>query len=540
MLKLLAIDDQRKDLEGICRILKWDDLGIEICGKATNGLEGLQLAIELKPDIIITDVIMPIMDGLAMQEEILKTIPDTKFIITSCYSDFNYAKKALDLKTVGYVLKPIIASDLLKVVEKALNICFAEKQKAIRENVFEERLQQNIPSLRENFLRRLFLGLGEKVGNIGDDLGFLGIDIHNDIPLCMLYIEVDEYAEIVSSHSTRDRNLLLENVKSIIDEHFTKKGLGYPVSIDESHVAVLAKSNGNILAASEDKYFYDLASALANDIKLQAGVSITVGMSPTVSNLEDASMCYKLAQDASKLKFKIGKGQIIKSIDLQEIGINIPYNADNLLQEIKTLLLSDSTDNIASFVDKLASSTRSHEQINYFKVMCISVVNYTQILLMEMKEEMKSIFGDENTLYCKLFNLETIEDIKQWIQNILTETQSFIYTKNTMRNHRVVEKIKDMVEMRYATALAIADIAHDIFLSPSYTSYIFKKASGVNFTEYLTQVRIRKSMEFLGNRDLKIYQVAELVGYDNKSYFCSVFKEKTGFTPSEYREKLWY
>ena len=96
MLKLLVIDDQRKDLEGICGILKWDALGIEICGKASNGQEGLLLAIELKPDIIITDVIMPIMDGLAMQEEILKTHPDTKFIITSLYSDFNYAKKALN------------------------------------------------------------------------------------------------------------------------------------------------------------------------------------------------------------------------------------------------------------------------------------------------------------------------------------------------------------------------------------------------------------------------------------------------------------
>lgn len=539
MLKLLIVEDQKKDLEGICGILKWDSLGIEISGTAMDGQEGLQKALEIKPQIIITDVVMPIMDGLALMEEAKAVLPNTKFIITSCYDEFSYIRRALDMNAVGYVLKPIIASDLHKVIVKAIDICNSERQKELGTEFLEKRLKDNLPIMRESFLKNIAYGIYKDEDILWDNIEFLGLNICKGMLFGILYLEIDEYEVLTEKYTTKDRYLMLEGIKSIMEERLSGKQSGYVITVDESHISILMVDEKQASESLENKNMLDFAAALSNDLNQQLKISVTIGVSHIVDNLLALELCFSQARDATKLKFQLGRGQIITAEDRLLPKGNVKYTADKLLQELKTLMFSGDQESICRFVDRAVTDYTDGCRETYTQFICISIINYMQMILMEMNESLKSAIDDENIIYENLAVLETVIDIKHYLTDILTLVQKFITNRMNLRNRRIVEKIEEIVKNRYAENLSINDIAPEIFFSPSYTSYIFKQETGKNFTEYLTKVRIDKSLELLENKNLKIHEIAELVGYNNKSYFCAVFRERTGVTPKEYREKLW-
>ena len=539
MLKLLIVDDQKKDLEGISGILNWSGLGIELVGSATDGQEGLRKAVELEPDIVITDVIMPLMDGLAFMEAAHKSIPRTRFIITSCHDDFNYVRKALSMNAVGYVLKPIVASDLQEVVEKTVAACEAEKRKSLSDEYLEKRLKENLPALRDELLRNIAYGNLPDEGAVWDNIAFLGLEIARGMVFSVLYIEVDEYEGLSTSLSIRDRHLLLVGVKFLIQENLSRRSRGYVVPVDESHVAVLVTDRKQDNAPQQYKNLVDLASVLSDELKRDFSLSVTIGASAPVESLLEVERCFSQAKEAVRIKFQLGKGQVILGEDVLQSENCAEYRSDQMLQALKTLLFSGDPSGVDGYVEELIQTNGGRISEAYTQFVCISALNFSQLVLMDLNESLNSVLGPDNRLFERLHRMETAVQIKDCMKETLTKIQTFVTNRTNLRNRHVVNKIEELVRERYATDLSIGGIAHEIYLSPSYASFIFKQENGISFTEYLTKYRIEKSREALKNPNYKIFEVAEMVGYNNKSYFCALFKERTGMTPKEYRESLW-
>ena len=538
MLKMLVVDDQTNELEGITGILKWNSLGIEIAGFAHNGQEGLEKALSLKPDIVITDVVMPHLDGLAMIEEIRKLLPNVKFIVSSCHDEFNYARSAIDLNAFGYILKPLIADDLNKTVLKVIEQCNHEKQRAMADEVMEKQLNESLPLLKDKFLTGIIFGMYTDWDDVWNDANFLQLRLIRDMSFCVLYLEVDDFKQITEKYSPKNKQLLLLNIRNIVQEHLDGKQSGYIVPVDECRFAVIMTlRNGNSIMPNR-KDLMEIINSMVGELKQRLGLSFTVGVGSTVDTICELEVSYKSAVDAARLKFKLGKGQIIRAEDQITSQGTLEFHVDNLRKDIKNLLISGCDNDIKKFVDNVAIPQDKHFTEPYIQFVCISIVNFTQLVLIDMGESFSSVFDNENQLYEKLSHIETIIDIRMWLKNVLEAVHGFIRQKGSIRSKKIADRIQILIEENYARDLSIDDIAHEVDLSPSYMSYTFKQETGKNIIEYLNGLRIEKAMELLKNPEIKIYQISEMVGYKSTSYFCMLFKGKTNITPKEYRDNI--
>jgi two-component system response regulator YesN len=274
-------------------------------------------------------------------------------------------------------------------------------------------------------------------------------------------------------------------------------------------------------------------------LKRDFSVSVTIGASAPVESLFDIERCFSQAKEAVRIKFQLGKGQVILAEDVLQSENCAEYRSDQMLQALKTLLFSGDPAGVDGYVEDLIQTAGGRISEAYAQFACISALNFSQLVLMDLNESLNGVLGADNRLFERLHRMETAVEIKQCMKETLLRIQAFITNRTNLRNRHVVNKIEELVRERYASDLSIGDIAHEIYLSPSYASFIFKQENGVSFTEYLTKFRIDKSREALKDPRHKIYEVAEMVGYNNKSYFCALFKERTGMTPKEYRESLW-
>lgn len=538
MLKLLIVDDQKKEREGISGIIDWESIGIIIAGEASNGREGLNRAIELRPEIIITDVVMPYSDGFNMIEEIKKILPGTKFIFVSCYSDFKYAQKAMQLNASAYILKPIIANELQNAVISIVETCNREKQKFFEDEQLEKQLKESIPFLRNNFLKNLVFGLYKEEEAVWENIKFLSLDIDISKNFNILLIEIDDYYEITKDYSPMKKQLLYLNLINIAEEYTIQKKIGYLIPINESHIVILIFLPGQESDFDKNRTVIDFATYLHGNLKQRLGLSLTIGIGTFTENIMDLEQCYKQAEQTANLKFNLGKGSVLKSEDRLIETKPINFNAESLQHEVKTLLTTGSSEDIKRFLDSHFISGIMTSSGAYTQFLCTSIINFAQLVLLEVGENLKSIFDNENIIYEKLFHLETIIDMKQWMTNVLIFLQEFMGKRTDLRKKRIVDQIKKIVQESCNIDLSIIDIANHVYLSPSYTSLIFKQETGESIIEYLIKLRMEKAMQLLKNPSLKVYDVAEKVGYTNKSYFCLVFKEKTGMTPKEYRDKV--
>lgn len=538
MLTLLLVDDQRKDLDGVSRMLNWEALGLRLVGTAVNGEDGQRKAEALSPDIILTDVIMPFMDGLAMMEAVRRTHPMTRFIFMSCHDEFSHVRKALSMGATGYVLKPVVASELQETVSKAVDEVTAEKQKELDEAHLEARLRESLPSLREGHLRSLLYGSDADEETLRENGRFLGIDIPKAACLCVLYLEIDEGVP-EGAGNAKERHLQHVGIRALVEEHVRVHPSTWLMTVDEAHLAMLFADASGDLEPVLRKRILDFATGLAADVRRLLGDTLTVGISPIARSLLDLERCFLQARDSVRLKFQLGKGQVILAEDRRLPEVRTGYDPNRMLQEIRRALLSPDPGDVDAFVDRLTGTSGEAPSESYTRFVCTSSLSFAQLVLLELNGTLEDALGDESGLYERTFRLETAQDIASCLKETLRAIQRHIGLRNGVRNQKIIEKIEEIVREKHASDLTIADVAHEIYLSPSYTGYLYKQETGRSFTEYLTRVRVEKAKELLRDTRLKIFEVAERVGFTNKSYFCSLFKEKTGLTPKEYRESLW-
>ncbi len=541
MLKLLLVDDQRKDLDGVSRMLNWESLGLRLIGTAVNGEDGLRKADSLSPDVIVTDVIMPFMDGLAMMEAVRRTHPRTRFIFMSCHDEFSHARKALSMGATGYVLKPVVASELQQTVARAVDEITAEKQKELDEAHLEARLRENLPLLREGYLRSLLYGTDADEETLRENGRFLGIEAPQDARLCVLFLEIDETAQedVAGAVKAKERHLQLVGIRTLVEEHLHELPSAHPMTVDEARLALLAIDASGDPEPLLRKRLLDFATVLSADVRRLHDASLTVGLSRIARGLVDLEGAYREARDAVRLKFQLGKGQVILAEDRRLPEVRTGYDPNRMLLEIRQALLSSDPADADAFVDRLTGTSGEAPSEAYTRFVCTSSLSFAQLVLLEFKGSLEEALGDEAGLYERTFCLETAQDIAACLKDSLRAIQRHIGQRTGVRNQRIIEKIEEIVREKHATELTIADVAHEIYLSPSYTGYLYKQETGRSFTEYLTRVRIERAKDLLRETRLKIFEVAEQVGFTNKSYFCSLFKEKTGVTPKEYRESLW-
>lgn len=538
LLNVIIIDDEPLVRVGLKSMLPWEELGYRIIGEATNGETGLELIIKHKPDIVITDIKMPVMDGLEMMRLAIRAEQSPKFIILSSHDQFQLVKQAMKQGAEEYLIKldlepEILINTLSSIREKILN----ERNKANDNIRFEKDLKENLNILREGFFKRIINRPVQSESLLVEQAAYLGIELGEGLACALIQINnLSVFEKYDSKEIHLFENSILNTINEIVNDIFC----GYTFTLNQGQF-VIVFSGDNI--TKTDLFLEkarNMGERLVNMLKQYFNIITSVGISNLCHGYLELPQAYLEGCRAAQYGFYSGTQSVIffqdlpksndaheEQVDFSELKNSIPKAIElHDLEMIKTIF-----DKVISILHE-SKVTREQAYDLCFQIAYL-VNNATGLNDMELKK----IIGYSNNLYESILTLDTLVEIIHWLTGLEQRLREFITVKDEQKNHRVINKAKKYILEHYMGEINLNDVASAINISAGYLSTIFKQYTGVCFTDFVTEVKMEEAKKLLRETGYKIYEIAEMLGYQNAYYFSKVFKKITGMTPSEFSGK---
>lgn len=504
--KILIVDDELIMRQGIAHMVDWEKEGFQIIGQASNGQEAIEIIKYDTPHIVITDVVMPKVDGIELAQYIQKNYPSIKILVLSSYSDFDYVKSSFKNGAVDYILKPSLnLAQLLETLKKSASS-------------FSDLSVTNESPDDEYMLNQLLIG---PQSNIDFDL-ISKMFIHNSFCLFGLNIKTLKYDHKTEKDLIDSLNYSLQNSSS--PEYVIKKITGkddfllFIINFNSNKYDALLELTASIADKNalnfKDTFFIvscvfssldKLKSTFENNfVELSNESFYNKGVKLLISSE------FKAPPSSAKFDFKqfaqlTSKMEINESLDMLSSYVNTVLNKKSLNEfELKTLI-QNCFYNVISTLESLDDNLSKLQSLKYT---CFNKI--------------------QESRYCDEL-LENYHDLLSVFTDIVNEYQHRI-------NSHMVNKIIQYINENYAEPLNLSDVAKLFNFNYYYLSSYFSSHIKEGFNEYLNKIRIEKACEFL-KKDIPISDISSMVGYSDHSYFCKVFKKFTGVTPSSFRKK---
>lgn len=531
MYKLLLVDDEPDILYGMAKSIPWKEWGFSIIGQASDGLEAIQLIKREQPHVVLSDIRMPHMDGMALMRELNRCYPKIKIIILSGYSDFEYLQEAIKNHVAEYLLKPTDLDEFEGTFKKIREQLDNERKKEAE----VEDLRQQAHEGRQMQYGRIFNELlqGYVSGNSCEILKeALGITFQNCIT-AVLNIHVPE----THSPSRGDTMELRQRVLA----YCNKRETGYKSFFFEDYAseltAVIELPGSKGWKSIILKYFQELQSEI-QDIY---AVELSAGVSDLCRQVSSVFCSYDQAVRCSRQKIFLGSLSIVLYPDLEQYGRErnevrsfepdrikgylIKRDLPSLRAELEGVFLQFKNKMLKdySYIDRL-----SLEMLYHLSRWGLS--NY-QIRLEELMEKNGCHYNDIN----KLASLKEKEEFLFRVLEIFSE-RIHLWQEQGKSMSSLAQVVKDYVDKEYCSnSISLDAVGDKVKKNSAYLSKLFKRETGYRFSDYITQKRMERSRELLLDPALKIYEIAELTGYADVSNFIKVFKKNCGVSPNEYR-----
>lgn len=538
MYKLLIVDDNPNDISIIEQLIDFKPMGICVTGKCINGEQALQEVEKERPDMIITDITMPVMNGLEMSAIIKEKYPKSKIIFMSNYNDFKYMRSAILLDGQDYILKPIVKEELVNAILKVLKKFELEKEMEMEKVTMLRQIDESLPSLQDQFFRELIFGTCHDVAEILSRMELLKLPRNDISNIMVVTIEMDDNQKSNDSVKMEDKYYAMYSLTKIIKSYTSDTFYIYTVQISNKEIAIVIFNKNK--SENNKNLFIDVMVEISEKINSRFSFDITMGISKISYNISDLPALFNQSILALKSKFYSARKSIVFFDEIEEIEKNLfeeIVDIKALFKDVKELLSAGKSDDIQQFVKKLLYPEGVVYSENYIKSLTFTIINVLQVVINENNTEFNSIFNDELAIWKKLSRFDTIKDINNWIFNILNVSREFMQNKFKTNDVKIVEDIKLLIKEKYNEQLTIGEIIKPIFISPSQANNIFKKVTGKTIFDFLTEYRVEMAKKMLKDPYSRVYLVAQQTGYTNKSHFCLIFKRITGMSPAEFKER---
>jgi Response regulator containing CheY-like receiver domain and AraC-type DNA-binding domain len=531
MITMMIVDDEAVIRRGILTAIDWRSLGVEIVGEAANGRDGLAKILIAKPDVVIADIKMPVMDGINMAREVKKKLPLTRIVILSGYSDFEYSRRALKVGVVDYLLKPVSVDDLVSLM-KRLTGEIEEERKHQKEMALGNRLlSKNLPIIRANCINEFAEGKITEEQFIDRAEGAVDIDLSGPL-YQIVVIDIDDSQ---SESLIGDRQLLRYSLANITEEILgseTSATIGYA---REDSLLVLLNTEAQMDEIVE--YCRQIQFYVTQYFK----ITITVGLGPQVNSIAEIRNSYRQAWDAVNNKIYKGKNRVILPDEVvapsQALLVLQQQDETELREDIRLLKKLDLQKKLDSIFEKYFAGRYYPRKVA--EQFCIYLIN---IPLQELEKEQidfESAFVEGINLYEDIEKFETLDEIALWVKNVFSRALQALDGQHSNQYKSIVKNGMEFAQRHYTENIQVTDVAGAVFVTPNYFSKIFKQETGENFTEWLNKFRIEKAKaRILGEPEAKTYQIASEAGFKDYKYFAYIFKKYTGYTPGTYRQLL--
>ncbi|MCV4231874.1 response regulator [Virgibacillus sp. LDC1] len=532
MYTILIVDDEPIVREGIRNRIQWADHGFECIGDCENGRDALETVTRHPPDVVLTDINMPYMDGLELSRHITERFPKTKIIILTGFDDFEYAQQAVKLQVTDFILKPVTSAELREMLDKLKLEMDEERGHTEHLKRLKHQLNESLVLLKERFLERL-ASSPMKRSEIESKLSYFDISLPGPLYIAMA-ADMDERR---SDEQHVDHELYAFALYNIIQE----------ILAGEPGTAVFRYKENKvmtILSGSGEEELHARAQKLAEEIrgstKQFMKFTVTLGIGTMCRDLQDIRYSCRASEAALEYRLLIGRDQVIHITDLEKRG-EAPLQdgietESALISAIRAGTDAEVKASIRQLIKELGSASIS---IDLCYVRIVRVMLAVLQTLMEIGSNENELIGKEKRLLSDLYSFRSLDEIEHWLNEVCEQAlRDVAKTRKDMTRTQMLEAV-DFIQRHYEDVeLSIKTVCSRIYMSTSYFSALFKSHTGKTFVEYVTEVRMEKAKELLKHSLMRTYEIAAKTGYQDPQYFSVLFKKHTGDTPTEYRNKM--
>lgn len=536
MYKMMIVDDESWIRERIIHSIDWGKLEVGVVGEADDGEEALEMFKELLPEIVITDIRMPGIDGLEFTQKLKEIHSTAKVIIISGFSDFEYAKKAIKYEAFDYILKPVENSDLISVVQRCIEQINIEKSKQELFKQAEVQIKASMPLLKERFVSDLINDYISRDKDVLRELNYYGVKNDNLNHICYI-VQIDDYETVIEDNK-KDNNFIQFVICNIAKDFNNKISENELLFSYLGEVAFIVSSDGSVDTFT--RQVISVSNGIRKMVKKILGCSVTIGIGEACNNINDISLSYLQAKKAVLNKAYFGKDRIydIRSMDMyHKSDFYGFYETEALINNIMMGSKENALSSLNTIIRDIDSKNKEMRPVE-LKFIYIDIVNSIFKTSFEGKSSSEEFSDFSFNFFEQLYKLQTIEEIERWLSDIIEKIIDYLEKSRNGKKRKIVDKAIGYIENNYNQPITLNDIADKMFLNASYFCKVFKDTTGESFTKYLMKLRAQKAIQLMNDPTLKIYEIAQKVGYDDVQYFIKVFKSIKGVSPTQYREKV--
>ncbi|MDY5626508.1 MAG: response regulator [Clostridia bacterium] len=516
MIHVMLVDDQKMILEGLKNIIDWNKYGFKVVETASSAKDAISKFEKNPVDVIITDIKMPVMSGLDMIKHIKSINTRVKFILLSGYDNFEYAKKAIDYQVTEYLLKPIEETELIKVLEQ-LKMTINE-QKAY--------ISQQIDYYLKNALTNT---LQDEVNK--DDIQLFAYS------KCFRYIciEIENEEDLISSKSDLSFMDANKKIRSLLVNFIGEEYENYIIKGEYEKVQFIIDDLVlNKVSDSAERFVRNLN----NYIRENCEYKFTVYCGKKVSMINEIYLSKESVKLLQDIKFYKGINSVLIYDEYKDYKFSHFLSNAGILKDIVNTVKNGTEDDVKTAINKFIKN------IEFEKILPESVILYVYNIVVDCCSILSDNSGNMLKYIYKFSVMKkspyiVISTISYFIKDVCLNVKREVNEQKKKNNSGIIGDIIDYINNNYYNEnINLQFFADKHFINSSYLGQLFKKKVGMSFNKYLTLIRIEQSKVLLCDKNVKIYEVAQKVGFKDANYFCVKFEEIQKLTPKEYREKM--
>ncbi|KAB7666297.1 response regulator transcription factor [Bacillus sp. B1-b2] len=502
--RILIVDDEVLIRQGIKYYLDWEKEGFEIIGEAANGKEALDLLEDTQPHILLTDIVMPIMDGEELTRIVKERYPNIEIIILSSFSEYEYVRSTFQSGIVDYILKPKLNStELLQVLNQAKkripNLYWSN------ETVLAE---SNINKLVNKLMSGYQISLAESE--------YIRLFPNDSFYLLGVHTEKEESEMLVKKYITN--HMSSSPVLTYYSISVGKYKQLYLINLEKSNARFFQESFKGAIEEEKPKQATYILSNLYTDFFQTSAIYV-----------KQIEKLYSLSFYYPDISLVLAEKWINKELDISS------FNQERFNKEWKNKNFQVALTYLRSYMEEY--STCYKVEITEFKGFFHKLLFDITVMLENMESKEKEMLEERrNNYFNKIASASSAKETISYFYEFIEEIKDSLLIKSPVSNH--MKRLITYIEEHYSQPLTLTELAAHFHFNPSYLSNYFSSHYKESFIELLNRVRIEEASKLLKNKDISIAEISGIVGYADQSYFCKVFKKRKGMSPSHYRRTI--
>lgn len=526
--RILIVDDDTMVRIGLKTVINWEENGFLLVGEAQDGQQALELAERYQPDIIITDIKMPRMDGLVLIEQLREQKNPADILVLSSYDEFELVKKALKLGAKDYILKLNLEPEELL---RCLHMMVASQTDRPASSDVAPESEKSRTLLRQNFLWDVVSGFYLSEEKMEQTMRYLEIHLDTRPIYCMILKAGETYR--FEDAPPEQLQTLRFSVINITDEIVNDVANGYCFSGRTGEFDVLLTGVEDRVTLT--KLAQRLRRMLMDYLNLSCTVLVGSSQQPGSAGIQEA---FRQANALVSRRFFLDHDGVLFWDGAMEEHSEESYSLSGVRAELSDILVTGSTESLARVLNRIAEDMR---RLSLSRSTICGIALELFYVVQEYFEKnalpTKRLLPQSYRTYEQFVHMESLRDVIDWLELLRQDLTAFFDRESEKGYPKVIRAVQDWIAAHYRENASLQEAAAAVGFNPSYLSTLLKKYTGKSYTESLAEYRIEQAKQLLLLTNEKVYAVGQMVGYEDKYYFNRIFKRVTGMSPGEFKNQ---